>query len=197
MRYLGWILALLFAAAGVGAYFLFYVPLERGYAEQAEEIKMWTGKVAALQGKPIDTMPAPDTATSETPSTRGAEFDYGNLLATIPSDNLFSSTKPGELSAKGKGELDKLLPVLKTSQGDVVIMVHTDNVRVGSSLRDRYPTNWELTARRAAVIARYLLARGIDYKRLVPCGLSAARSLASNSTPEGRTKNRRVEVYLR
>ncbi|TKJ43020.1 hypothetical protein CEE36_05920 [candidate division TA06 bacterium B3_TA06] len=197
MRYLGWILALLFAAAGVAGYFIFYAPLERGYAEQAEEIKMWTDKVAVLQGKPIDTMPAPDTATSETPSTRGAEFDYGNLLATIPSDNLFSSTKPGELSAKGKGELDKLLPTLKTTQGDVVIMVHTDNVRVGSSLRDVYPTNWELTARRAAVIARYLLARGIDYNRLVPCGISAARPIASNSTPEGRAKNRRVEIYLR
>jgi len=197
MRYLGWILALLFAAAGVAGYFIFYATLERGYAEQAEEIKMWTAKVAALQeGKPIDTSSA-DTALTDTASTRPQEFTYGNLIATIPSDDLFSSSKPGQLSAKGKGELDKLLPVLKTSQGDVAIMVHTDNVRVGSSLRDRYPTNWELTALRAAVIARYLLERGIDYKRLVPCGISAARPLASNSTSEGRAKNRRVEIYLR
>ncbi|MCK4333189.1 OmpA family protein [candidate division WOR-3 bacterium] len=197
MRYLGWILALLFAAAGVAGYFIFYATLERGYAEQAEEIKMWTAKVAVMQeGKPIDTSSA-DTALTDTASTRPQEFTYGNLIATIPSDDLFSSSKPGELSAKGKGELDKLLPVLKTSQGDVAIMVHTDNVRVGSSLRDRYPTNWELTALRAAVIARYLLERGIDYKRLVPCGISAARPLASNSTSEGRAKNRRVEIYLR
>ncbi len=198
MRYLGWILALLFAAAGVAAYFIFYASLERGYAEQAEEIKMWTAKVAALQGRPIDTMSVSDsTVALDTASIRSQEFTYGSLLATIPSDDLFSSSKPGQLSAKGKGELDKLLPVLKTSQGDVVIMVHTDNVRVGSSLRDRYPTNWELTALRAAAIARYLLDRGIDYKRLVPCGISAARPLASNSTSEGRAKNRRVEVYLR
>jgi flagellar motor protein MotB len=196
MRYLGWILALLFAAAGVIGYFIFYAPLERGYAEQAEEIKMWTQKVAALeQGRPVT--PPSDTATQDTASIQAPEFTYGSLLASIPSDDLFSSSKPGQLSAKGKGELDKILPVLKTSQGDVVIMVHSDNVRVGSSLRDRYPTNWELTALRAAAIARYLLERGIDYKRLVPCGISAARPLASNSTPEGRAKNRRVEIYLR
>jgi len=197
MRYLGWIIALLLVAAGVAAYFIFYAPLERGYAEQEAEIRMWTAKVAAMQeGRPIDTSSA-DTALTDTASIRPQEFIYGSLLATIPSDDLFSSSKPGELSAKGKGELDKLLPVLKTSRGDVAIMVHTDNVRVGSSLRDRYPTNWELTALRAAAIARYLLERGIDYKRLVPCGISAARSLASNSTPEGRAKNRRVEIYLR
>jgi len=197
MRYLGWIIALLLVAAGVAAYFIFYAPLERGYAEQEAEIRMWTDKVAAMQeGRPIDTSSA-DTALTDTASIRPQEFTYGNLIATIPSDDLFSSSKPGELSAKGKGELDKLLPVLKTSRGDVAIMVHTDNVRVGSSLRDRYPTNWELTALRAAAIARYLLERGIDYKRLVPCGISAARSLASNSTPEGRAKNRRVEIYLR
>jgi len=198
MRYLGWILALLFAAAGVAGYFIFYATLERGYAEQEAEIRMWTDKVAALQeGRPINVTPVSDTAAQDTGSIQTREFDYGNLIATIPSDDLFSSSKPGELSAKGKGELDKLLPVLKTSQGDVAIMVHTDNVRVGSSLRDRYPTNWELTALRAAVIARYLLERGIDYKRLVPCGISAARPLASNSTSEGRAKNRRVEIYLR
>jgi len=199
MRYSGWILALIFAAAGVAGYFIFYAPLQRGYAEQEAEIKMWTAKVAALQeGRPLDTMSVPDsTVALDTASIRPREFDYGNLIATIPSDDLFSSSKPGQLSAKGKGELDKLLPVLKTSQGDVAIMVHTDNVRVSSSLRDRYPTNWELSALRAAVIARYLLDRGIDYKRLVPCGISAARPLASNSTSEGRAKNRRVEIYLR
>jgi chemotaxis protein MotB len=171
MRYSGWILALILAAAGVAGYFIFYAPLQRGYAEQEAEIKMWTAKVAALQeGRPLDTMSVSDsTVALDTASIR----------------------------AKGKGELDKLLPVLKTSQGDVAIMVHTDNVRVSSSLRDRYPTNWELSALRAAVIARYLLDRGIDYKRLVPCGISAARPLASNSTSEGRAKNRRVEVYLR
>lgn len=199
MRYLGWIIALVLAAAGVAGYFIFYAPLARGYAEQETEIRMWTAKVAALQqGRPVDTMSVSDsTLALDTASTRPQGFTYGSLIGTIPSDDLFSSSKPGELSAKGKGELDKLLPTLKTSQGDVVIMVHSDNVRVGSSLRDRYPTNWELTARRAAAAARYLLDRGIDYRRLVPCGISAARPLASNSTPEGRAKNRRVEIYLR
>jgi chemotaxis protein MotB len=198
MRYLGWILALLLAAAGVAGYFIFYAPLARGYAEQAEEIKMWTQKVAALeQGRPINVTPPSDTTTPDTGSIQAPEFDYGNLLVTIPLDEIFSSAKSNEIASGGKGELDKLLPTLKTTQGDVIIMVHDDDVRVGSSLRDRYPTNWEYTANRAAIIARYLLGRGIDYKRLVPCGVSAARPIASNSTSDGRARNRRVEIYLR
>ena len=198
MRYLGWILALLLAAAGGAGYFIFYAPLERSYAQQAEEIKMWTAKVAALeQGRPINVTPVSDTAAPDTALIQAREFDYGSLLVTIPLDDLFSSAKSNEIASKGKGELDKLLPTLKTTQGDVVIMVHDDDVRVGSSLRDKYPTNWEYTANRAAIIARYLLGRGIDYKRLVPCGLSAARPIASNSTSEGRARNRRVEIYLR
>lgn len=198
MRYLGWILALLFAAAGVAAYFIFYAPLERGYAEQRQEIKMWTDKVAALeQGLPVDTTPVPEETTGADTATAEDESAYGNLIAAISVDELFSASKLSRLSASGKGELDKLLPAIKTSDKDVVIMVHADNVRADESLRDIYPTNWELTARRAASIARYLLSRDVHYRRLVPCGMSAARPLASNSTARGRAKNRRVEIYLK
>lgn len=196
MRYLGWIIAFLVAAAGVAGYFLFYAPLARGYAEQNREINTWITRVDSLQhGFPVDT--AADTTKPDTASARPQEFAYGRLVAAIPSDDLFSASKPSQLTQKGKGELDKLLPTLKTTEEDVVIMTHSDNVRVSSSLRGIYPTNWELTARRAASIARYLLDRGIHYSRLVPCGLSAARPLASNSTSQGKARNRRVEIYLR
>ncbi|MBD3285263.1 OmpA family protein [candidate division WOR-3 bacterium] len=197
MRYVGWILALLFAAAGIAGYFIFYAPLERGYREQAEEIKMWTQKVAALEGGSV-TFPS-DTSTSDTTlhvmrsdSTTG----YGTLIATIPADILFPSDKSVEITASGRKELDKLLPALKSTAGDIIIMVHDDNVRVGDSLKDIYPSNWELTARRAALIARYFLAKGVDYTRLLPAGLSAARPAAQNSSAEGRAKNRRVEIYV-
>ncbi len=191
MRYLGWIIALLIAVAGVAGYFILYAPLERGYKEQEAEIKMWTTKVAALEGNPIDTSVRPDTTLSN-PDTTPVKVD-GGLVGSISGDLLFIQSG-AELTASGKAELDKLLPALRASAGEVLIMAHWDNVRMSS---DRYPTNWELTSAQAASVARYLLAQGVDSKRLVPCGLSAARPLASNSTPEGRTKNRRVEIYLR
>ena len=197
MRYLGWILAFLFAAAGLGAYFILYAPLERGYEEQKKEIKMWTDRVAELEGNsvivPGDTL-TPDTGTKISPvNTSGA----GTLIATIQVDDLFSSAQSTEISTSGKTELDKLLPTLRTVKGEIIIMVHSDNVRVSDSLKDFFPTNWELTARRAAIIARYLLSKGVDYSKLVPCGMSAARPLSDNTTEEGRTKNRRVEIYVR
>jgi flagellar motor protein MotB len=191
MRYLGWIIALLIAVAGVAGYFIFYKPLERGYKEQEAEINMWTAKVAALEGNPIDTSVHPDTTLSN-PDTTPVKVD-ARLIGTVSSDLLFVQSG-AELTASGKAEIDKLLPALRSSTDEVLVMAHWDNVRLSS---DRYPTNWELTSAQAASVARYLLAQGIDSKRLVPCGLSAARPEASNSTPEGRAKNRRVEIYLR
>lgn len=197
MRYLGWILALLLAAAGVASYFIFYAPLSRGYAKQEKEIKMWTARVAALEGTSLDGVPPADTFGKDTNTIPAPTTGYGTLVASVPVDDLFSEPKSEELLSKGKAELDKILPVLKASSGDVVIMVHSDNVRVDQSLRELFPSNWELTSRRAGIVARYLLAKGIDSGRLVPCGLSAARPVADNSTAEGQARNRRVEIYLR
>ncbi len=197
MRYLGWIISLLLAAAGVACYFIFYAPLARGYSKQEEEIKMWTERVAALEGRDPSYVPPVDTFGKDTAIIVPPAKGYGTLLATILVDDLFSAPKSEVLESKGKAELDKILPALKASSGDVVIMVHSDNVRVAQSLRELFPSNWELTSRRAGIIARYLLDKGIDSKRLVPCGLSAARPAADNSTAEGRASNRRVEVYLR
>ncbi|MBN2380961.1 OmpA family protein [candidate division WOR-3 bacterium] len=196
MRYVGWILALLFAVLGVGAYFLFYAPLERGYAEQAEEIKMWTQRVAELEGHGVQLPPDTTLDTTIEVVVVDSSAQYGILVATIPADVLFSSDKTTQISAAGKAELDKLLPTLKTAKGDILIMVHDDNVRADDSIKDIYPTNWELTSRRAALIARHLLSKGVDYTRFLPCGVSAARPVASNSSSEGRAKNRRVEIYL-
>jgi chemotaxis protein MotB len=191
MRYLGWIIALILAAAGVAGYFILYAPLEKGYKEQEKEIKMWTAKLAALEGNPIDTSISPDTMLTN-PDTTPVKVDAG-LLGTISADLAFVQSG-AELTAKGKAELDKLLASMRASSGEVIIMAHWDNVRVSS---DRYPTNWELTSAQAASVARYLLAQGIDSKRLLPCGLSAARPLSDNSTPEGRARNRRLEIYLK
>jgi OOP family OmpA-OmpF porin len=64
---------------------------------------------------------------------------------------------------------------------------HTDN-RGGSAY------NFDLSRRRAEAVADYLAKAGIDRNRLLPVGYGMGRPAADNGTPQGRTRNRRVEI---
>lgn len=73
----------------------------------------------------------------------------------------------------------------------------TINVPIGAGLKDRFPSNWELSTARATSVVRYL----IDEGRLVPELLTAAghadtQPVAANDSEEGRSQNRRIEIAL-
>ncbi|GEM_PF-804566 len=74
---------------------------------------------------------------------------------------------------------------------------HTDNVPISPRLRKKYPTNWELSVARATSVLRYMLSVSkIDPRRMSAAGYGKWHPIASNDTPEGRAKNRRVDIYL-
>ncbi|OGR96904.1 MAG: hypothetical protein A2902_00710 [Elusimicrobia bacterium RIFCSPLOWO2_01_FULL_64_13] len=116
-----------------------------------------------------------------------------NLIDKI----LFDS---GEAAVNKQGEevLDKVANVLKKVQDKQIrIEGHTDNVRIGGALKETFPTNWELSAARATTVTRYLQDKGgIDPKLLSAAGYSEYRPIADNGAPEGRSKNRRIEITL-
>src|SRR2546422_11649754 len=64
------------------------------------------------------------------------------------------------------------------------------------ALTQRYPTNWELSAARAINIARYLQKQGVDPANLSSAAFGEFKPVADNATPEGRAKNRRIEIVL-
>ena len=86
--------------------------------------------------------------------------------------------------------LDVIVGILK---GDLSLKLtvegHTDNL--GS-----VPVNERLSARRAQAIKNYLVKKGIDADRVIAQGYGSSRPIASNRTPAGRAKNRRVEMHL-
>jgi outer membrane protein OmpA-like peptidoglycan-associated protein len=57
-------------------------------------------------------------------------------------------------------------------------------------------SNQQLSEQRSLAVARWLLARGVSLDRLVAVGHGQADPVASNDTPEGRDRNRRVELHL-
>ncbi len=61
--------------------------------------------------------------------------------------------------------------------------------------RDRF-VRVRISRRRARAVRDYLVAHGIDPKRLIPVGYGESRPIASNRTAEGRAKNRRIEFHI-
>lgn len=74
----------------------------------------------------------------------------------------------------------------------IIIEGHTDNIPTGGSNR----SNMDLSVRRAKAIADLLVDRGIPRERITVVGYGDTRPIDTNSTEEGRSKNRRVEVKL-
>jgi len=76
---------------------------------------------------------------------------------------------------------------------DVVGHTASDPIRKTKNL---WQDNWELSAERALTVLRYLVNQGVPPKqiRAVACGES--RPVASNATPAGKAKNRRVEIVV-
>ena len=90
--------------------------------------------------------------------------------------------------------LDRIADFIKLNPCHVRILGHTDNRPIHTA---RFPSNWELSVDRAAAIMRYLIEKhALPPQKLSSIGYGHHRPIASNDTPEGRAKNRRVEIEL-
>lgn len=89
--------------------------------------------------------------------------------------------------------IENLVKEINASPGSLILIEgHTDNIPTGKVGSD----NLELSSRRAKAIANILMLHGIPPQRISIKGFGDSRPIESNSTEEGRAKNRRVEVKL-
>ena len=116
-----------------------------------------------------------------------------NLLNQILFDSGETSIKP-----EGRKVLKSLGDVLnKFPEKALRIEGHTDDVKISSRLKERYPTNWELSTARATSVVHFLQDEvGLPGERLGAAGYSEYRPVADNDTPEGRARNRRIQILL-
>lgn len=121
-----------------------------------------------------------------------------NRLTMTMVDQILFPSGSAEIGKKGKKVLDKVISILKDVKDKrIQVEGHTDNVPIVSSLKKRFPTNWELSTGRASEVVRYLQeAGGIDPKLLSATGYSQYQPVASNDTTVGKRKNRRIEIVL-
>ena len=121
-------------------------------------------------------------------------MDERGLVIVLSDDVLFDSGK-AQIKSQAKPVLDKVASTIKRKVPDKNIGVsgHTDNVPIKHS---KWKSNWELSTARATNVLHYLVSEGVSPNRLSATGYGEHKPVASNSTPEGQAKNRRVEIVI-
>jgi len=105
---------------------------------------------------------------------------------------LFSSAD-SELEEEAFPALKALADVLKKLPNSIDVEGHTDNIPINNEL---FPSNWELSAARAASVVHLFTRYGVNPKRLSSIGYAEFRPIANNSTADGRVRNRRVKIVI-
>jgi chemotaxis protein MotB len=120
----------------------------------------------------------------------------GKLTVNMVDAILFDSGK-AEVKDAGQVILQKVVSILKDVKDKAIrVEGHTDNVQIIGMLAKKYPTNWELSAARAINVTRTLQEQGIDPVVLSSVAYGEYKPVATNDTPEGKQKNRRIEIIL-
>ena len=184
-------------------YFEKYMPMDKRLYEFKQENLLLAEELGRLKELVKKTEQKDTTAISikeefkdllEGIDIRGTD---DRLKIILPGKRLFP---PGsvEISKEGRELLRQLGNIVKRLENRrILIEGHSDNSRISGSLKRRYPTNWELSAARAVKVVRFLTEEvGIEPRRIAAIAYGEYRPIADNSSPEGRSRNRRIVVTL-
>src|SRR5450432_3449816 len=114
------------------------------------------------------------------------------LEIEINTDILFPSGS-GAFSSSAEPVLDKLAEVLKPFPNPIRVEGHTDDRPIHTSA---FPSNWELSAARAASVVHQFTKQGIDPLRLEIVGFGEFHPRQPNESADGRNANRRVAILV-
>ncbi len=121
----------------------------------------------------------------------------GAVSVVLPDAILFDSGQT-TLRPQSKATLKKIANILRSEAPNETIRIegHTDNDPVVKQ-KDKYKTNWELSAARAAAVLHYMVEEcGISPTRVYIAGFGQYQSIADNKSKTGKAKNRRVEFVI-
>ncbi|HDQ26188.1 MAG TPA: DUF4892 domain-containing protein [bacterium] len=141
-------------------------------------------QVDIIEAKPMDTglIKADASAFEKAIKEKG----------TVPVYGIFFDTARAEIKPGSEQVLKEIAALLKkNTKLNIYVVGHTDNT-------GQYESNMELSKKRAESVVSVLAGEyGINRERLQPAGVGPVAPVASNTTPEGKEKNRRVELVER
>ena len=122
--------------------------------------------------------------------------DGGRTLETLQVDEIFEPAS-ANLTDQGRAQLFELADSLSAIPPTYKIRVegYADSTPIGSSLQEQYPSNWELSAARAAAVVRQLIdAHGISSDRFEVVSFGSTQPVQTNASAAGRSANRRIRI---
>lgn len=127
------------------------------------------------------------------------QYDPATGISKLDTDVLFDSgdveLKPG--ASRILGEMAKIFSSPEARELKLMVVGHADDRGIkGRELRQRYPTNWHLSAGRALTVADWLRKAGIPEARMGVAGFGQYQPISPNDTAAARQRNRRVEIYV-
>ncbi len=120
------------------------------------------------------------------------EIGKNGVEVEINTSVLFESGSSG-LQRRAVPTLRKIAKILKEKSHSIQVEGFTDNVPIFTEV---YPSNWELSAARAASVVHLFAKSGVDPKKMAAIGYGEFQPTESNATANGRKKNRRVVVVI-
>lgn len=122
-----------------------------------------------------------------------ATIEERGLVLNLADSVLYESGK-ADLAPKAEEILDHLAAILFSTNRMIRVEGHTDNIPINTA---RYRSNWQLSTDRSTNVIMYWIRKHPDAAPLLSAaGYGEFRPIASNSTAEGRLRNRRVEIVL-
>ena len=121
--------------------------------------------------------------------------EEGGKVYVAMSDKLLFESGKAVVNAQGKEALGKLADVLnRQTDIDVYIEGHTDSIPIKTAV---FRDNWDLSVVRATSVVRILTEDyGVHPLQIQPCGRGEYKPVDTNTTPEGRARNRRTEIIM-
>jgi chemotaxis protein MotB len=119
--------------------------------------------------------------------------DERGVIISMMDKFLFESGS-AQLKESSRTVVDAAASALKKFPNMIRIEGHTDNVHISNK---EFRSNWQLSSMRAINVAEYFIkVQGISPERISATGYAEYKPIAPNDTPEGRAKNRRVDIVI-
>jgi len=179
--------------------------LEREREEKTQRISELEIKIAEITAAKEESLQEMSAAYKSMIESLKSEISEGQVTITELKgkltvnmlDKVLFDLGKAEIRSQGLKVLHKVVDVLKQVKDKAIrVEGHTDNLKIHGALAKIYPTNWELSAARAANVVKYLQEQGIDPDTLSATAYGEFKPMASNETEEGRAQNRRIEITL-